>query len=151
MIVRRALEGDSAVLLAWRNDPQTRANSLQQGAVSEEEHEAWFAAKLEDPTTEIWIGEEDATPIGQVRLDLEEGDVAVVDIAVAPDRRGQGLGIRLLEMVVTQQSLPARRMRAVVRRENAASRALFETAGFEEVADSTECVVLERLLAHPGD
>lgn len=146
MHVRRARESDSAILLAWRNDPQTRANSLRQATVREEEHETWFSTILDSPRTEIWVGEIGGVPVGQVRLDLEDPSVAVVDIAVAPDRRGHGVGGQLLRLVLERQSLGPQRLRAEVRHENAASKALFASAGFTPVDTTADCTVLERRL-----
>lgn len=144
MVVRRATARDSASLLSWRNDPVTRASALQADAIELAAHETWLAAKLSDAGCEIWIGEVDGVPVGQARFDLDDSGVALVDIAVAPTARGRGFGSELLALSVSSTTLPASRMRALVKRENTVSRSLFAGAGFDEAGFADECIVFER-------
>src|SRR4051794_32881053 len=81
--LRPARAGDAPLLLAWRNDPETRRWSFSQGEVTAAEHAAWLAARLQDPATLLLVAEVDGAPAGQVRVDRADG-VGVVSIAVAP-------------------------------------------------------------------
>lgn len=143
--VRRATHQDGALLLAWRNDPETRANSVHQEMVRPEEHEAWLARKLADPRCLLLVGLDGAgAPVGQVRFDVDRGGGAEASITVAPEQRGQGFGTPLLAAACAEafRALGVRSIRALIRRDNRASRRIFEQAGFgrwtRAVVDSQE-------------
>lgn len=144
MIVRPATAADAGTLLRWRNDPAVRAMSFNSGVVSPSDHALWLAAKLSDPQTELWIGEVDGRPIGQVRFDLTDGNVAAVSISVDPDGRGSGNGRSLLTAGMARQGLGAETLRAEVRPGNIASLRLFEHAGFSVRTADADRLVLER-------
>jgi RimJ/RimL family protein N-acetyltransferase len=129
--LRPATEGDSDLLRFWRNDPEAVRFSGTARTVSAEEHRDWLAARMVDPATRLWIAELESTPVGQVRIDLEEG-VATVSIAVAPGHRGRGLGTAVLRAMVTEVEVDPRvtRLRALAHAENVASVRAFERVGF---------------------
>ncbi len=143
--VRPVTREDGPLLLAWRNDPETRANSVHQDPVRPEEHEAWLARRLGDPRFLLLIGVDAAgSPVGQVRFDVDRMGEAEASITVAPERRGQGYGTPLLSAGCAEafRALGVRRIRAIIRPANVASRRIFEGAGFGEwtrvVVDSEE-------------
>ncbi|MDQ3577042.1 MAG: GNAT family N-acetyltransferase [Actinomycetota bacterium] len=127
MIARLAGAADSALLLTWRNDPLTRANSVNQDAVAEADHQRWLAGVLTDPDRSLWIVEEDQ-PLGVVRFDRTEGDEFEVSVTVAPAARGRGLARSIL-LTAQAQVRPARIV-ARIREDNHASLRLFEGAGY---------------------
>jgi [ribosomal protein S18]-alanine N-acetyltransferase len=95
-------------------------------------HVAWLAARLAAPTCRIWIGSTGGVPSGVVRFEIDADGRAVVSIAVDAAARGHGIG-----RVLLRQGLDAARaelrhagFRAWVRADNAASIALFGSAGF---------------------
>jgi UDP-2,4-diacetamido-2,4,6-trideoxy-beta-L-altropyranose hydrolase len=92
--VRPATAADALAVLAWRNDPHTRAMSRDQDEVDTAAHVAWFAAALADPRRTLLIGEADGEAIGMVRLD--HGDEPEVSINLNPAHRGRGLSAPLL-------------------------------------------------------
>jgi RimJ/RimL family protein N-acetyltransferase len=150
--LRRATEADRDLLLAWANDPETRASSFHSQTIEPGEHAAWLARVLGSETDELLVGEIDGVPIGQVRLSRDELGVAEIGISVAPEARGRGLGSGLLQAAIehgrTRSTPPVRTFRARVRIENAASRRLFEGAGFavrrEAMCDGQPCRIYER-------
>lgn len=144
MNLRPATPADAAVLLAWRNDPVTRAMSFDTGAVGLEEHGAWLEDKLIDPRAELWIGEVDGQPIGQVRFDLQDDATALVSITVAPHARGRGHGLTLLSDAINRQDLGAAVLRAEIRHGNAPSLRIFEQAGFTIRVEEEDRLLLER-------
>ena len=89
MILRRAILADAADVLAWRNDPVTRAMSRNGDAVGEAEHLAWFARAIADPSRILLIGEDAGAKVGMVRID--RGAESEVSINVNPACRGRGL------------------------------------------------------------
>ena len=149
--VRAATTQDVDLLLAWANDPATRAQSFQPGRIEAATHEAWLAERLASPSSRLLIGFEGPTPIGQVRFDRHEDGVVEVGISVAADARNRGLGRALLAAGVNaarlDDSFGVRTFVARVRRDNDVSAALFRGAAFglvdESVCDDIPCLVFE--------
>jgi hypothetical protein len=69
MKLRKAIFDDWKILLDWRNDPITRENSFETGEVSEQTHKLWFNDSLLNPYREIYILEDNSTPVGSIRSD----------------------------------------------------------------------------------
>jgi RimJ/RimL family protein N-acetyltransferase len=131
--VRAASEADSALLLAWRNDSQTRAWSRTATSVTPAEHAAWLARVLDDPDRRLLIIELDREPVGTVRFD-RASQAWEVSITVAPEARGRRLAVPIL--LAAERTLGTATIRANVHRDNIASLALFERAGYRpETAD----------------
>jgi len=125
MILRGASMADAGLLLAWRNDPQTLKASIAPTPVGQVPHLAWLAAVIEDPNRELLLALVDDEPVGTVRLDMENG-VAELSWTVSPDHRQKGYGTKIVKCAVARADGP---VRAVIRRENAASRRIAEAAG----------------------
>ena len=81
--LRPATADDAERLLAWRNDPAVRSASLQQDPIPASTHVAWLQGKLVDPACELLIVEADGAPVGQVRIEADDGGRAEVHIALA--------------------------------------------------------------------
>ncbi|GAA2004038.1 hypothetical protein GCM10009739_13520 [Microbacterium ulmi] len=143
--VRRAKAGDSRDLLAWRNDPETRAASIDTGPVPLATHEAWFTRVLADPHRVLYIGLDEAgTSIGMVRFDRGDDGAAEVSINVAPAQRGRRLGRALLLAAISSYRGEAGNgtLYASVRTGNAASLRLFRRVGFSTAGGSSDVIVL---------
>ena len=147
MLELRALqEDDGADLLAWRNDPVTRAMFRNSEIVSEAEHRAWLARSLQDAEKAFFIGLLDGTKVGVVRFDPLGGARWEVSITVNPDCRSHGHGARLLDAATAafeRRHRPAAIV-AEIRHENVASRRIFERCGFSERRRDEQFVLLER-------
>lgn len=70
-MLRPTRDSDRDAVLVWRNHPDVRAASLTQHEISPEEHAAWWARTLLDPTTRVLIYE---------RLDVPAGVVTFFDL-----------------------------------------------------------------------
>lgn len=129
--LRFAAWDDAERLLAWANDPATRAASFRPGAIDRAGHLAWLARTLGDPAARIWIGVLDGLPAGTVRL-ARDGTAATVSIQVAPEARGRGAGRRLLHDLAAWNTATgfAARLDAWVRDGNDASHRLFAGCGW---------------------
>jgi len=144
-LLRQAVWSDADLLLDWLNDPATRqAGFLSAQVVARADHLAWLTRRLPDPDCRLFIAADSDGPLGTMRLDRLATDpltgvaadhLAVVSITVAPARRGQGAGGRMLAALATwtRASGFARRLRAWVRADNPASLRLFASAGYCEV------------------
>ena len=139
--LRRATDADADLLLAWSNDPATRAASFHPERIERADHVRWLATRLASPSTGLWIGEADGRPIGQVRVEIVAHEVGEISIATAAEARGVGLGRALLAAAIAQagEALPISALLARVRLDNSASLALFSGAGFIERGRTT-CV-----------
>lgn len=127
------------MLLAWRNDPETRRWSRTTDSVTFDEHRAWLGRVLADPSRLLLVAEDDSGPVGTVRWDDEGGRLWEVSVTVAPERRGVGLAGLLLaagERALRDRVVLPVTLLAVVHEDNAASNRLFSRAGYELCDDS---------------
>jgi len=81
---------DAELLLAWRNDPETRRFSRDQRDIPEAEHYQWLAK------TSVLLAEQDGMPVGTCRVDSD----GWVSLTVAPERRGKGYGRVMLRQLI---------------------------------------------------
>jgi RimJ/RimL family protein N-acetyltransferase len=135
LALRRGRLDDADRLLDWANDVVTRAASFGRPVVGREAHVAWLADTLARDDRRLWVVEEAGLPIGQVRVDRGVDGTGMISIGLAPGARGRGAGARVLDAALEAAvaELGIRRFRAIVREDNAASRRLFERAGFRLV------------------
>lgn len=126
-------ETDCQLLFAWANDGAVRAASFHSAPVLWNDHQEWFAQKLRDPQSVIYIGEDRAgEPVGQVRFQFDGGR-AILSVVVAPKFRGTGWGRELVVFSIRMlaRAGSTRRVDAFVKPDNHASIRLFESAGFQ--------------------
>jgi RimJ/RimL family protein N-acetyltransferase len=141
--LRAARENDVTLIRELRNDAGAVRFSKSARPASELEHARWFATALADPRMRLWVAEENAIPVGQVRVDVD-GCTGVFSIAVAAGARGRGLGqaiIRLALAEVERQHL-ATTVTATTHPENTASIHVFERAGFKRRAATEDGFVV---------
>mgnify|MGYP001605594166 CR=1 FL=1 len=131
MRFRKAEKKDSEMLLRWRNDPATRANSLNTAEVKHEEHEVWLEKTLKNSGRILFIAEENGIPVGTMRADkLENEDGYELSWAVALEHRGKGMGKKILVQSVGEINSPV--LKAKIKKENIASIKMAEYAGFSQ-------------------
>jgi RimJ/RimL family protein N-acetyltransferase len=128
MKLRAATEDDCLDLWRWRNDPVTRAMSRTADEVELAAHTAWCRGALRNPKITLLIGETSEGKVGMVRFD--HGPEPEVSINLNPDFRGKGLSHALLDQALAQVGGV---VFAEIKDENAASRRLFERAGFHRI------------------
>ena len=109
--LRPATIADAELLFVWRNDPQTRAQSLQQLPVAWESHLTWLQASLRNPNRQLYIAEgivQDASGqpliLGTVRADKLDEEYEL-SWTVAPEQRGKGWGKKMVAALIA--ALPA--------------------------------------------
>jgi RimJ/RimL family protein N-acetyltransferase len=126
---RSADKSDEAILLAWRNDELTRANSHHSDPISFLQHKEWFRKSLENPNRKIFIAMENNQSVGMIRLD--ENSLTrdqFLSWVIAPDYRGRGLGSRMLAEVCRR--FPDFDLIAEIKQGNEPSRAMVSKCGF---------------------
>jgi N-acetylneuraminate synthase len=148
IVLRPATHDDADRLLAWRNDPTTRAASFSDAEVARPAHLAWLAATLASTARRLFVAELDGVPVGQARLDDRGGDGWEVSIAVAPEARGRGLAAQALRALEPHaRALGAVRLIAQIRAENAPSIRMFKAAGYYGFVERAAALECERRLS----
>lgn len=146
-IVIRSVEGsDRDVLFAWRNDPTAFREYVRANPVTAADHDLWLSDRLAQEPVTLWLAWRGADPCGSVRMDLDGLGSAEISVVVDRRYRGQGIGSILLEWATAAApGLGVDTLLARIRPGNAASRALFEDAGYVEgVADTAGFIHYEK-------
>lgn len=126
--LRPATMDDAQLLFDWRNDHETRANSLTTVPVPWEDHCRWLRASLENPRRDLIIAEMDGVPVGTVRIDRGVG--TEMSWTVSPARRVRGIG-----KAMVSKACPSGVVLAQIKATNVASQRIAEHAGFRKIED----------------
>lgn len=135
--LRPAGPEDRDLLLAWVNDPATRAASFATAPVTAEDHAHWFATRLADPDSRLFIAHDRRGPWGLVRFQVV-GPAAEVGVSVAPERRGAGRAAPLIRAGLRRllaERPDLERVEARIRPDNRRSVTAFDRAGFVRTTD----------------
>ena len=143
--LRLARPDDAQQLWEWRNEESMRLASFQSAPVPFAAHQAWLSKVLTDPSVLLLVGANDAgQDVGYVRFSIE-GQQADISVCVDHRQRGLGLGAALIDAgcVFLWNDRPEVEVVAIVKEQNAASRATFLAVGFRlgEVRDTGGQVV----------
>lgn len=125
---RLATTADAPLLLAWRNDPVTRANSRRQHTLSWEE----LMEAAAGTTLETYVAEDAGVPVGSVRLVYQAGECEL-SWMVAPEKRRMGYGEAMVRAAVQVAKAPT--LIAVIKPANAASLRIAESLGFQQIQE----------------
>ena len=139
LAIRPANAADEALLLAWANDPQTRANAFNPRPIAAAEHHRWLQRVLAEPARHrlFILQHADGQALGQIRFDRRPdaaGDAWELSYALAPAARGQSLGTRLIAegCRALWQELGPQRILARTLADNQTSRQTLSSLGFSE-------------------
>ena len=153
LTLRAARADDGGLLFAWTNAQRACGLALSGSeALERSAHDAWFAARLEDPDCRIWIVEHVDAPVGVVRLEWEADrttETVAVSVYIAREGRRLGLASAAIERTLQDAAHERGALTAVarVRSENTASRRLFEGFGFSAANRHADHVVFRRRVA----
>jgi ribosomal protein S18 acetylase RimI-like enzyme len=137
--LRPATEADAGALLAIY--ASTRAHEMAVIGWTDEQKAAFLEMQCEAQRrhyvehyggASFLVIERDGAPIGRLYLHQGNDDVRVIDIALLPEARGQGIGGALLRDVLAAASARGRRVSIHVEVDNPARR-LYERLGFTPV------------------
>lgn len=126
--LRLASMDDALLLLAWRNDQETRSQSISQDEISQVEHMSWLKRSLESKTRTIFIAEAHGQAIGTIRLDNKDNDQIELSWTIGREFRGKGYGRMILDTVCRQND--HQKLLATIRSENTASMSMAKKCGF---------------------
>jgi UDP-2,4-diacetamido-2,4,6-trideoxy-beta-L-altropyranose hydrolase len=135
--IRRATAADCRLLWELANDPAVRTSAFSPASIPWEDHVAWFESKMQTPTCHLLIAEAGGAVAGQVRVDERSNGQGEIDISVASEFRGEGLGSRLIGLALRQlfASTALARIHAYILPENTGSQRAFEKAGFQRAGE----------------
>ncbi len=83
--------------------------------------------------TEILMIEWDQQTVGKIRIHREDGQAWIYGFAILPEHQGKGIGRRVLQHVVKQQSGAGYSVHLDVETKNAHALGLYESVGFQVV------------------
>lgn len=145
--IRQANIDDSMDIWKWRNDPTTRAMSLNSEMLPFDAHQAWYQKALESSNRVIYIAEIDNHKVGMVRFDqLNNSDATwEVSINTNPEFRGKGYGKALLGCGLNYfcEHHNTQKIVATVLEGNAASIKIFNSNGFSLVSNQNSVLTFE--------
>lgn len=132
MKLRPVRDSDARLMFDWVNSPESLAGKLEtRDPIPWETHAKWFAARLADPDTRLWMAESDNRAVGQVRVQRTRTGLEI-DVFVAAECRRRGLGRRMLAAAAAECAAhwPGLPLVAKVKLDNVASQRLFAAAGY---------------------
>ena len=91
--------------------------------------------KINYPKASFRIVLVDQKPAGRLYIDRRKHEIRVVDIALLPEYRGQGIGHRLMSNILEEATRTNRRVGIHVEHQNPAMR-LYERLGFKRGKDT---------------
>lgn len=95
------------------------------------------------PHARFDIIELDGQPIGRIVVDRPDDQVHLVDLAIAPDRRGRGLGEAILRALMAEAEAAGRPVRLEVASSNDPSMRLYHRLGFRQVDETPLYIAME--------
>lgn len=152
--LRPADAGDEELLL--RVYASTRAEELAVVPWDEAQKEAFLRAQFD--AQDRWYREHytgasfdvvlvDGEPCGRLYVYRGEAEIRIVDIALLPEHRSNGVGSSLLRNLLGEADAAGKRVTIHVERFNTALR-LYERLGFAVAEDKGMYLLLERLPAY---
>lgn len=131
--LRHATLADADLIWRWANETGVRDSSFSSAEIPWSDHIDWYRRKLLDASTLIYIAEDaQGRPVGLVRFDQEDS-VCIISVSVSANRRGKGLGTRLIQAGCEHlfETTSAETVAAYIKPENMASIRAFKRAGFQ--------------------
>ena len=134
LVLRKAVNDDKELLLAWANEKTVRKWSfVNDDLISVDDHLIWFNKIMSDRNVHLYILEKNHVPCGQVRVELINNN-AIIHYSIGYDFRRKNLGTKMLIMVIKIicSKMDAREIHAFTIPSNIASNKSLLNAGFKE-------------------
>ena len=125
--LRPAVLEDKDLLYQWRIDVVCRKNSVTPDKSSYDNHSAWFLDRLRSDESYIFICMKKDIPVGQVRVDYQDG-TGRISYSVSTEYRGEGYGTQMLELLEHEATIREKTLKlfGIVKYDNKASQRCFE-------------------------
>lgn len=131
--LRRVKETDMKLLFDWRNNELVRKNSFCMDPVEWNEHVKWFNTILVKSSVLFFILICKEQEVGQIRIDLELDNTAIINYSIAEKYRGFGYGKQILHLAETELYERFKNkymLKALVKENNISSQVAFERLGY---------------------
>lgn len=130
--LKRASHNDCQRLYEWQQSPETRRFALNNAIPTWLQHSAWFANKITQLDSYLFMLRRQSIDVGMVRLDpLSEPNHYLVSIITAPQCYRQSIAKAALTLI--RQAFKSTTIHATVLNENLASQALFRSSGYVQL------------------
>ncbi|MBQ7470352.1 MAG: GNAT family N-acetyltransferase [Pseudobutyrivibrio sp.] len=132
--LRRAKEEDVDLIFKWANDTQVRANAFNSEPISYTNHLKWYDSSMKSESRIIYILFKEDIPLGQIRVDLDDG-LGLIDYSIDANHRGVGYGtliIGLLMNKIKEEHKDIKELKAQVKYENLGSQKCFEKNNYSK-------------------
>lgn len=140
--IRKVNNKDAKLIFQWANERSVRLNSINQTKIQWTSHIKWFKNKNLDPNTKWFILEDCCNQIGQIRFDKNIKDnYWLISFSLDFKYRGKGFGKLILEE--TMILMNGYNFRALVHKDNIASKNIFEKLKFKLSKNKIETHFLE--------
>jgi ribosomal protein S18 acetylase RimI-like enzyme len=106
-----------------------------------EAQDRWYREQMPDARYDVVLVE--GAPAGRLYVDRRDNEVRIVDIALLPEHRSQGIGTSLLGELLREADAAGKSVTIHVERLNPALR-LYERLGFSVAEDKGVYLFLER-------
>jgi RimJ/RimL family protein N-acetyltransferase len=129
---RKANFQDLTQYFEWVNNTLVRTQSFNTNKISIEEHTKWFTKAINDNSKLMLIFSDNNVNIGQVRVEISDDNIAIIDISIDEAQRNKGYASQLLQIATDQflKENPQYKINAHIKTENIASVKSFLKAGF---------------------
>lgn len=136
--LRPAEYADAMLLFQWRNDRETRANSLHGEKIVYEDHVRWLKSVLgTEKVKHFYILMVNNMPTGQIRLSIDQ-ETALISYSIDVRFRARGYGRLILQMMEDKLGEENEHLHLVgyVKKENIASRRAFIALKYTECSEN---------------
>ena len=127
---------EELALVDW--DAATKAAFVEQQFAAQDAH-----YRRNYPGATLDVVEEDGERAGRLYVHRGASDIRIMDIVLAPDFRGRGIGTRLLRELIAEAEDSGRKLSIHVEVNNPA-RALYDRLGFRSAGEHGVYLLLER-------
>lgn len=131
---RKASLADTKLYFDWANDSIVREQSYNSDEIDFESHKKWFETKLEDDSCMLLLFQnEEKINVGQIRIQKENKNQALIGISIAAEHRGKGYAKEMLLLASNYfiEINDSYFINAYIKEQNLSSKQAFEKAGFE--------------------
>lgn len=133
--LRSACKEDIYLYYNWANEHEVLKNAHNRSTISWKTHQTWFADKLHDINSHLFVLEETGLPLGQIRFD-RDGDEARIDYSLDKIVRERGWDSLLVALGADlMQQIEPVRLCAKVKAGNEVPSAIFLSLGLTETSN----------------
>lgn len=123
------------------NDSVLRENSIHSAPITWNEHVEWYSKALQDPHVEYYTIKTQNKVEGYLHYKkLPHSMNRIVSLAISETLRGKGLASAILSNIFPKEK--TKKLIAVIKKDNAASRRTFQKAGYTLSFETTKANII---------